>query len=72
MNNKDVKRVTVKFVTGYRGVLTHETYYQAGEVVEVSANVAAQMVEDGRAELVVKPAPKPKRAPRKRKPKASS
>ena len=68
----ETKLVTVQFVQDYRGMLTGETYYQAGEVVEVKPAVAAQMVEDGRAEYVPdKPAAKPKPAPRKRKPKAT-
>ncbi len=40
----------IRFISDYRGVLTKEQYYQAGDVVEI-AN-AASLVIAGRAEFV--------------------
>ncbi len=40
----------IRFVSDYRGVLTKERYYQAGDVVEITG--AADLVAAGRAEFV--------------------
>lgn len=59
----------VKLLADYRGVLTGEAFYAAGEH-ELSDDMAQALINGGRAELV-KPAPKPapktvtKRAARK-------
>lgn len=49
----------IRFLVDYRGVLTGENYYQAGDVVE--HHNAAALVAEGRAEYVKaeKPAPEP-------------
>ena len=41
----------IRFLVNYRGVLTHERYYQAGDVAELDN--ATALVDEGRAEHVV-------------------
>lgn len=48
----------VRFVVDYRGVLTGEQWFQAGQEAEIADLQAEQLIADGRAEAV-KPAPKP-------------
>ena len=45
--------IQVKFLTDYRGVLTGERFYEAGEVAEFEDKAADQLIKDNRAELVV-------------------
>ena len=45
--------IQVKFLTDYRGVLTGERFYEAGEVAEFEDKQASQLIKDNRAELVV-------------------
>jgi hypothetical protein len=40
----------IRFLSDYRGVLTDETFYHAGDVAELQA--AAALVEAGRAEYI--------------------
>jgi hypothetical protein len=40
----------IKFITDYRGVLTGERYYQAGEMGDFESPAAARLVNAGRAE----------------------
>jgi len=51
----------LKFLVDYRGILTREWYYEAGDVVEVSGDIQGQaLVNAGRAEFVeeeVEPTP---------------
>ncbi len=48
----------VRFIEDYRGVLTSERYYRAGDVVELTN--AASLVSAGRAEFVkLDPSPVP-------------
>ena len=46
----------VEFLTGYRGWITNEVYYQAGDVAEFGPKVAHYLMENGRA-VVVEPKP---------------
>ena len=39
----------IRFLVNYRGVLTHERYYQAGDVAELDN--ATALVDEGRAEF---------------------
>lgn len=39
----------IKFVVDYRGKLTREKYYVAGEVATLEDSVATRLIEDGRA-----------------------
>jgi len=45
----------VKFLVDYRGVLTNEEYYLAGEVANLENGAAARLVDDGRAVHVEMP-----------------
>lgn len=42
----------IKFRTDFRGRETGEQFYQAGQVVELEAELAERLVRDGRAEIV--------------------
>ena len=42
--------VEVKFLADYRGVLTGELFFKAGDVVEFDVHAAEKLVEAGRAE----------------------
>jgi hypothetical protein len=42
----------VRFLVDYRGHLTNEQFYVAGDAVEFADAVAAQLIADGRAEVV--------------------
>lgn len=39
----------VKFLQDYRGKLTKETFFRAGETAEFTADVAERLIADGRA-----------------------
>ncbi|TXH56375.1 MAG: hypothetical protein E6Q97_06520 [Desulfurellales bacterium] len=61
----------VQFLVDFRGKLTRENYYLAGQVVEFEPAIAQALIDEGRAVRVVLPAPEPapaspKPAPRKR------
>ena len=43
----------IRFLVDYRGVLTHERYYQAGDIAELDN--ATALVDEGRAEHVELP-----------------
>lgn len=42
----------VRFLVDYRGVLTNELYYRAGDILDVTADQAARLVGAGRAEYI--------------------
>jgi hypothetical protein len=42
----------VRFLVDYRGHLTNEQFYVAGDVVEFADEIAEQLIADGRAEAV--------------------
>jgi hypothetical protein len=48
----------IKLYADYRGVLTNERFYPAGEL-DVDDAIAGQLVEAGRAEYINPPAPEP-------------
>lgn len=60
----------VQFLTDFRGKLTRENYYTAGDQVEFDDAIAEALIDEGRAVAVTpEPAPEPapvKPAPRKR------
>ena len=43
----------VKFITGYRGVLTQELHYKPGTVFEFDQSTAEALIAEGRAEPVI-------------------
>ena len=45
--------IQVKFLTDYRGVLTNERFYEAGEVAEFEDKAASQLVKENRAATLV-------------------
>ena len=45
--------IKVKFLVDYRGVLTNERFYEAGDVAEFEDKQASQLIKDNRAALVV-------------------
>lgn len=55
----------VKFIADYRGYLTNETYYQAGNEAELEDSQAATLAERGYVEIV-EPPKEDKPATRKR------
>lgn len=58
----------IKFLTDFRGIETHEIFYQYGEVVDFDPETAARLVHDGRAELIEpEPAPAVEDAPKRAK-----
>ena len=52
----------VRFIVDYRGVLTAEAWFQAGDEADISAANAEQLIADGRAVAVEAPKPAPKRS----------
>ena len=52
----------VQFLVDFRGKLTQENYYLAGEQVEFDAATAQALIDEGRA-VAVAPAPAPEIAP---------
>ena len=62
--------IKVRFLTDYRGVLTREVFYTAGEVVEFDDVMAEDLLVAGRVERVVtEPTPEPEVVEPKSKPK---
>ncbi len=57
----------VQFLVDYRGKLTRENFYLAGEQVEFDAGTAQALIDEGRA-VAVAPAPAPEIAPAAPKP----
>jgi hypothetical protein len=49
----------VRFLQDYRGVLTNEVFFEAGDIAEFKHGDAMPLVNDGRAELVNPPAGEP-------------
>lgn len=42
----------VEFLTGYRGWITNEVYYKAGDIAEFGPQVVHYLMENGRAVVV--------------------
>ncbi len=57
----------VQFLVDYRGKLTKEIYYRAGEQAEFDATTAQALIDEGRA-TEVSPTPAPEPAPASPKP----
>ena len=54
---------TVRFLADYRGVLTGEVFYQAGDVAEFDEQPAEALIRDGRAQDASVAAPGPAAEP---------